>query len=163
MAGALARLALDGHQRSLLWAIGSAVVLTVTVWAARRVLRAGEPILALICVALCGLVVSPVSWSHHWVWLLPAVVVTGTVARRRRAAGLAVLTAAGVVLMVWSPLSLLPEHHEMSAPWWRQVVGVSYMWWALAVIITAGGTLTPGAAPPRRSAVDTVAPEPAVS
>ncbi len=146
LAGALARLALGEQQRFVLWLLGSLLVLAVTVWAARRVLSAGEPILALVCVALFGLVVSPVSWSHHWVWMLPTVVVLGVLAYRRRAVGLALLGAAGVALMVWSPLNLLPEHREATAPWWRQVLGASYVWWALAVIITAGITLTAAAA-----------------
>ena len=56
------------------------LVLALTVWAARRVLRAGEPVLAVICIALFGLAVSPVSWSHHWVWMLPTVLVTAVLA-----------------------------------------------------------------------------------
>jgi alpha-1,2-mannosyltransferase len=108
----------------------------------RRVLRAGEPTLAVICVALFGLVVSPVSWSHHWVWMLPAVLVTGILGWQRRNVALAVLSAAGVALMRWTPIDLLPEHHEATAVWWRQLAGMSYVWWALALIVTAGLTVT---------------------
>ncbi len=42
--------------------------------------------------------------------------------------------AAGVALMVWPPIDLLPEHHEAGAAWWRQLAGMSYVWWALATI-----------------------------
>jgi alpha-1,2-mannosyltransferase len=153
LAGALARLPLSEHQRSALWLLGCLLVLALTVWAARRVLSAhfaGGPILALICVALFGLVVSPVSWSHHWVWMLPTVVVTGVVAYRHRAIALGVLSALGVALMMRSPIELLPEHHEAGAAWWRQLAGTSYVWWAVAVIITAGATLNHG----RRTTLD---------
>jgi len=143
LAGALARLPLDDQVRSVLWLAGCLLVLAAMWWAARRVLAAGEPILALVCVALFGLVVSPVSWSHHWVWMLPAVVVTAVVASRHRAVVLGVLSVAGVALMMRSPIELLPEHHEAGAAWWRQLAGTSYVWWALAVIITAGATLRP--------------------
>ncbi|WP_409429149.1 glycosyltransferase 87 family protein [Mycobacterium sp. SMC-11] len=143
LAGALARLPLDDQVRSVLWLAGCLLVLAAMWWAARRVLAAGEPILALVCVALFGLVVSPVSWSHHWVWMLPAVVVTTVVAYRHRAAVLGVLSVAGVALMMRSPIELLPEHHEAGAAWWRQLAGTSYVWWALAVIIAAGATLRP--------------------
>ena len=68
IAGALARLGLGEGERVALWTLACFVVLALTVWAARRALRAGQPVLALICVAMFGLVVSPVSWSHHWVW-----------------------------------------------------------------------------------------------
>lgn len=141
LAGALARSALSEDQRFLFWALGCLVVLAATVWTTRRVLRAGEPVLALICVALFGLVVSPVSWSHHWVWALPAVVATGVVGYRRHATALAALSVAGVALMLCSPINLLPEHHETAASWWRQLVGTSYVWWAVAVVITAGVTV----------------------
>ena len=123
IAGALARLGLGEHERFLLWVAACLLVLAVTVWAMRRVLRAGEPTLAVICVALFGLVVSPVSWSHHWVWMLPAVLVTGILAWRRRNVALAVLTAVGVALMRWTPIDLLPKHHETTADWWRQLAG----------------------------------------
>jgi alpha-1,2-mannosyltransferase len=157
LAGALARLTLGEHQRFGLWAAGCLLVLAITVWATRRVCSVGQPILALICVALFGLVVSPVSWSHHWVWMLPATVVIGVLAYRRRAAGLAVLSAAGVALMVWSPIGLLPAHQETTAPWWRQLAGMSYVWWALAVIVTAGITVRAGTAA-RTSATSRPAP-----
>lgn len=150
VAGVLARTSLNDQQRSLWWLIAALAVLALTVWATRRVLRAGEPTLGLICVALFGLVVSPVSWSHHWVWLLPAVLVGGVVAYRRRAAGLAVISALGVAMTVFTPIKLLPEHHETTAPLWRQLVGVPYLWWALAFLVIAGLTITTA---PRSSAV----------
>lgn len=151
-AGALARLGLSESVRSLLWMAACLTVLALTVWAVRRVLAAGEPTLALICVALFGLVVSPVSWSHHWVWALPALTVTAVVGYRRRNAALFALTAAGIALMVWSPITLLPEHNEAAASWWRQLFGMSYVWWALAVIAAAGLTLRAAIpATPRRS------------
>jgi alpha-1,2-mannosyltransferase len=142
IAGALARIGLGEHERVLLWVAGCLVVLAVTTWAMRRVLRAGEPTLAVICVALFGLVVSPVSWSHHWVWVLPTVLVTAILAWRRRNVALAVVSAAGVALMRWSQIDLLPKHHEATANWWHQLAGMSYVWWALAVIATAGLAVT---------------------
>ncbi|QFS92420.1 Polyprenol-phosphate-mannose-dependent alpha-(1-2)-phosphatidylinositol mannoside mannosyltransferase [Mycobacterium sp. THAF192] len=138
IAGALARLGLDSGLRFALWVALSFVVLGVTVWAARRALRAGQPVLALICVAMFGLAVSPVSWSHHWVWALPAVLVAAVLAARLRNPALGAVSAAGLALMIWSPISLLPEHQETAASLWRQLGGSSYLWWALAVIVVAG-------------------------
>jgi alpha-1,2-mannosyltransferase len=136
--------------------------LAVTIWAMRRVLRAGEPMLALICVALFGLVVSPVSWSHHWVWMLPAVLVTAVLAWRRRSVALGMVSAAGVALMRWTPIDLLPQHHETTAVWWRQLAGMSYVWWALAVIVTAGLSVT-AAKTAQDSTTRTATPVPAAS
>ena len=141
VAGTLARLGLSDHARFLPWVAACLLVLALTVWAVRRVLRAREPTLAVICIALFGLVVSPVSWSHHWVWMLPTVVVTAVLGWRRRNAALALASAAGVAVMVWTPIDLLPKHHEVGAVWWRQFAGVSYLWWALATIVAAGATV----------------------
>jgi alpha-1,2-mannosyltransferase len=138
IAGALARLGLGEGERFVLWTLACFAVLGLAVWAARRVLRAGQPVLALICVAMFGLVVSPVSWSHHWVWVLPTLLVTTVVAYRLRNLALAAVTAAGIALMVWTPITLMPEHHETAASLWRQLAGGSYVWWAVAVIAVAG-------------------------
>ena len=149
IAGVLARLGLGGHDRFLLWVAGCFLVLAATVWATRRVLGAGEPALAVSCVALFGLVVSPVSWSHHWVWMLPVVLVTAVLAYRRGNAALGVVSAAGLALMVWTPIDLMIKHHETAAMLWRQLVGASYVWWALGTIVTAGVTfVTRIAVPP---------------
>lgn len=150
IAGALARSGLGERERFVLWVFGCLLVLAVTVWATRRVLRAGEPALAVICVALFGLVVSPVSWSHHWVWILPAILVTAVLAWRRRSAAVAAVSCAGAALSVWTPIDLMPKHHETTAAWWRQLLGASYVWWALAAIVTAGITITAA----RTTAVD---------
>lgn len=162
IAGALARLPIGESTASLLWVTASLLVLAGTIWAMRRVLRAGEPALAVICVALFGLVVSPVSWSHHWVWMLPAVLVTGVLAWRRRNAALAMVTAAGLALMRWTPIDLLPKHREATAVWWRQLAGMSYVWWAVAVIVVAGLTVTTRMTP-QRAAEPGLSPVPAIS
>lgn len=50
-------------------------------------LRAGEHAWAVLCCAVTGLLVSPVSWSHHWVWAVPlAVFLAGRAPRGRRPA-----------------------------------------------------------------------------
>ena len=151
IAGALARLPLTATEQFAVWTLACLGVLALTVWSARRVLRADEPVLALMCIALFGLVVSPVSWSHHWVWVLPTLLTTGVLAYRRRNPALAVITAVGVGLLVWTPINLLPPHREAAASWWRQLIGASYVWWALALIAVAGATvatrLTERAAP----------------
>ncbi|MGZ6778152.1 MAG: glycosyltransferase 87 family protein [Mycobacterium sp.] len=172
IAGTLARLGLGEGARFVVWTLLCFVVLGVTIWAARRLLRASGaarpatsdegPVLALICVAMFGLVVSPVSWSHHWVWALPTVLVCTLVAYRHRHPLLGAVAAAGVALMVWTPITLMPEHHETTASLWRQLAGGSYLWWALAVIVVSG-TVTAGSAARRHATVTGAAPVPATS
>lgn len=148
IAGALARLGMPHSTHFILWTLGCFAVLGLTIWAARRT---NHDVLALICVALFGLVVSPVSWSHHWVWALPTILVSIVLAYRRRSIALALVAAIGAALMMWIPLELLPKHHEETASWWRQLFGMSYVWWALATIVVVGLTTSSREPNPRQS------------
>jgi alpha-1,2-mannosyltransferase len=73
--------------------------------------------------------------------MLPTVLATAVLGYRRRRFALTVVSAAGLALMVWTPITLLPEHHETAASLWRQLAGGSYLWWALAVIAVAGASV----------------------
>ena len=59
---------------------------------------------AILVTALTGLLLSPISWDHHWVWVAPAVAVAGHYAirdwrtARRRARWLAAL-AIGIIVV----------------------------------------------------------------
>jgi alpha-1,2-mannosyltransferase len=70
------------------WIAAAAVALALGLTAAYLLNRAGYPMPALLAAALTGLLVSPVSWDHHWVWVAPAIAVTGhyAVAAARRGA-----------------------------------------------------------------------------
>ena len=49
------------------------MTLVVGAVAATRCLKAGSETYAVLVVAITGLLVSPISWSHHWIWLVMAV------------------------------------------------------------------------------------------
>ena len=42
-------------------------------WALIATGRAGDRVAGVVAVQFFGLLVSPISWSHHWVWMVPAV------------------------------------------------------------------------------------------
>jgi len=52
------------------WVAVALVMAAVGLLAARWCLRRGERGLAIVAVTLAGLLASPISWSHHWVWIL---------------------------------------------------------------------------------------------
>ena len=67
--------------------------------------RKGQPMLGLLMAALTGLLISPISWDHHWVWIVPGVVVAGHYAvqawhrgTRKTAAACGLL---GVGILAW--------------------------------------------------------------
>jgi alpha-1,2-mannosyltransferase len=53
--------------------------LLVAAWAHRR----GQELTGIVTCAVTGLLVSPVSWDHHWVWIVPALVAVLAAAWRR--------------------------------------------------------------------------------
>ena len=59
------------------WIAAAVVALALGLTAAYLLERAGYPVPALLATALAGLLASPISWDHHWVWIAPAVAVTG--------------------------------------------------------------------------------------
>lgn len=69
--GLVARLELG--PATLVWAGLAAAVLAGAAFVVHR--HRADPWAALTAAAVAGLLVSPVSWNHHWVWVLPAVAV----------------------------------------------------------------------------------------
>lgn len=53
----------------------SALAAGLALLAARRAHRAANDLAALVAVALGGLLVAPVTWTHHYVWVVPVLVV----------------------------------------------------------------------------------------
>jgi len=143
--GVLARLGLDPSMRTAAWLALSVAVLALAAVAMHRAFAAGLPVVALFVNALFGLLVSPVSWSHHWVWVAPLLLVLAVAAYRRRSVVLGAAVAASGVLFVLAP------HWELGVgrwdgtgwPLWDQILVSSYVWWALAVIVAVVLVLGP--------------------
>jgi alpha-1,2-mannosyltransferase len=98
LSGAVARLAGTGDPPRVWWLVAVLTAglagLAIAVWAHRR----GYRLAGFLCCAVTGLLVSPVSWTHHWVWAVPLLVWLTAAAWRRRsiASWLAAATAAAV-------------------------------------------------------------------
>jgi alpha-1,2-mannosyltransferase len=101
--GIITRLSGSIHAGEPLW-IAAAVVFGVAgVVAAALLDRKGHAMAGLLMAALTGLLVSPISWDHHWVWVAPGAIVAAHYAVRawrrgaRRAAAAAAAAAAAIV------------------------------------------------------------------
>ena len=98
LSGAVARLAGGLDPACRWWAAAALLVglagIAVAAWAHRR----GHRLAGVACCAVTGLLVSPFSWTHHWVWAVPLLVALAAAAWRRRSAwyGLAAAAAAAV-------------------------------------------------------------------
>ena len=60
-----------GEPATLWWLVSAAVVGAIGFGAAVTAARQGREVLGALLCALTGLMVSPISWSHHWVWIVP--------------------------------------------------------------------------------------------
>lgn len=69
--GVLWRLLGDGGSR-LAWMVLAIVVAIVAYCLAVKLVKRQRDDWAFLVVAFSGLLISPISWSHHWVWLVPA-------------------------------------------------------------------------------------------
>jgi alpha-1,2-mannosyltransferase len=96
--GLITRLAgsVDGGASPWIWAAAATVVVGLAV--AVVLDRAGHRVVAVLACALTGLLVSPISWDHHWVWVVPAVVTAIGYAARLR--GRARLACAGLAVAI---------------------------------------------------------------
>ncbi|GAA0681479.1 glycosyltransferase 87 family protein [Kitasatospora atroaurantiaca] len=143
--GALARLFSTNHPGLLASAAGAAVAvagLTVAVLAARsgRFLRRPEA-WGVVCTAITAVLVSPISWTHHWVWCVPLLVLlcaeaaqeaARSVPGRRRPwrTTLALVAAVFLSHALWS----VPKRSGLGIePYWQPVASV-YALTGLAVL-----------------------------
>jgi alpha-1,2-mannosyltransferase len=84
-----------------LWLGASGATLVVGVLAAKWLSELGRPVDALLALALTELLVSPVSWSHHWSWVVLVPVVLA--ARWGKDRSLTAALAAVLVLAIAEP------------------------------------------------------------
>lgn len=67
-----------------------------------------RPFAALVVTALYGTAISPIAWTHHWVWVLPALIVAAHSSPHRRAVALlAAFFAAHVVFWLPGPVAAI--------------------------------------------------------
>ncbi|MGW7490888.1 glycosyltransferase 87 family protein [Streptomyces sp. NPDC054786] len=141
------------------------LALTAVVRCARRT----DPLGCLLAVQLLGLLLSPISWCHHWVWAVAAVLwLTHTPhrTRSRTAALTAWALALAGYLIHWLALAQ-PDIWQFGRPWYLAVLGWSYPVCAVltlvALLLPAAGKASggpPASRHPRASSSASVSPMP---
>ena len=151
--GVLARLLRPSGIQQAVWLALALLVLAAALVTAARWHRQGHRLVAVLVVAMAGLLISPVSWTHHWVWIVPVAVVG--VDAVRRGVPWAGWLLAGMLLPFVSPgiLWQMPFKNDQEHHWnaVQVVVGNAYVWVGLAVLGLAWslrpGRQAPAAAP----------------
>jgi len=124
------RLSHDISPPTVLVLLMSVGVMALGLVAAKRQTDAGNEVNGLVCIALASLLASPISWTHHWVWAVLALLVL--VQGRRRIA--AVLLGAVFVI---GPMWFTPRGHlvELKDNWWQAAACASYVVIGLTYLI----------------------------
>ncbi|SDN66998.1 glycosyltransferase 87 family protein [Allokutzneria albata] len=136
--GALMRFGLTEADASRWWMVIVPVVVAGAGFACWRLRAAGRDLPALLVVAAAGLICSPVSWTHHWVWIAPATVGAVIAIRRSsRPRPLIALAAVPLTLFFVGAHLLLRRGGELELQWtWPEhLLGNAYLITAFAVVI----------------------------
>jgi alpha-1,2-mannosyltransferase len=152
----LTRAGLDPHTLAgtAVWLALSITVLLVACRGMRHAFTAGENCWALSVNAFAALLISPISWSHHWVWSAPALLTLAVLGHRHHARLLLITAACGVLVFGAAPQWWFPSGQDRELRWaaWQQAVGSSYVIFAVLILLLSAATkLTPPAAPEKKT------------
>ncbi|WP_454197382.1 glycosyltransferase 87 family protein [Nocardia sp. Marseille-Q1738] len=122
---------------TVVWLVLGAALLALVVAAMRR--AADLPALALAINAVFTLLVSPISWSHHWVWIAPALFAMAGYATRlpgRWAIGWWVTFVVTTAVFVIGPHNWLPDGEHRETMWtpWQHFIGNTYVWFSVVLV-----------------------------
>ena len=104
-------------------------------WLAAMAHRRSSPMLGVLVCAATLLLVSPISWAHHMVWVVPAILWLALAEDRPRyGPGLAIGTA---VLFWIAPIWWVPYKHtaDLHLNWWQLFAGNSFLYSTVAFMI----------------------------
>ena len=144
--GVVHRLGLEDTAASVVWFVVSAAVGLGIAWIAWRLLRSGHEVAAAVAVGHVALFCSPVSWGHHWVWAVPAVVLTLVWAARAGEKdddderGWLLLAGSGLVIFLGTPQWWVAHGENRELEWGplEHLVGNAYLIWALVFLVVIG-------------------------
>jgi alpha-1,2-mannosyltransferase len=105
---------------SVLGLLASAAVVALGVWAAAVWHRAGEVRFAVVLCGVASLLASPVSWLHHFVWIVPLAFSLVELVARRPPVVPGWLLVLGWVFVGWvivSPFRRLPNGGDLELQW----------------------------------------------
>lgn len=113
------------------------VVLMLTVLGMRYALNQADLSMAVMLNGVLGLLISPISWSHHWAWAVPTLLLLAGTAYTRRNWGLLLSTAMVSGFALIGPHWSVPQGDGEELRWnlFQHLVGNSYVYFGVAFIV----------------------------
>lgn len=132
----LAKFHLTGAGLTAAWALCCVVVVGLAVLGMLQALREHNLTLAVMINAIAGLLVSTLSWSHHWVWAMPTLALLIGMAVAKRQVALLVPTAFAAAVFIFGPQWTLPAGSGKELTWtfFQQLLANAYVYFGIAFI-----------------------------
>jgi alpha-1,2-mannosyltransferase len=149
--GVIVRAMGSGPAATMVWILAVLAVAPAGLRTAAALHRRGNELGGVLLCALVGLLVSPISWSHHWVWIVPAWVYAVDVAWRHRSrVAIAAALLVPLAVAAWpardeQTRDVQPKGLIWSAPetdgvrWapWQSTLGALYVIAGTATLVVA--------------------------
>ncbi|MEU3625499.1 hypothetical protein BS329_22655 [Amycolatopsis coloradensis] len=126
-------------------AMGIGALLAIpAIWLVLRFHRKGQALAAMLVTAFWILLISPISWTHHWVWVAPLVVLlvsrlpkTTPATAWKRWLG----TFAVFFVFISCVLLILPNGRNVELHWkvWENILGSAYILMPLVLALALAG------------------------
>ncbi|MDT7790077.1 MAG: alpha,2-mannosyltransferase [Pseudonocardiales bacterium] len=125
------------------WIIAAVISVVLALIALRAAVRASDALIGVLTVQFLGLLLSPISWDHHWVWVAPLLIwlVHAKIAPWAR----------NTLLVLWVPvmffdlisfqLDFQPTIWTISRPGWLSAIGWAYPAFALVTLVVVAVVL----------------------
>lgn len=134
---ALVRLSLPRPVESGLWLLLAVTVLVLAVVGVWRAVSRSDAVLAMVIISAAGLLLSPISWSHHWVWIVPALLIMVTESVRTRSTHWIIATGVTMAVFYVGIPNFLPKRDGREFGWslGEYLLGDSYVLLTLVLLI----------------------------
>jgi alpha-1,2-mannosyltransferase len=167
--GALSRTLHSPHVQAA-WLAGAAVVAVTGLVLAAVAQHGGDEATGFSLCAVTGLLISPISWTHHWVLAVPALLLATVAAVLRAAQGkpggkTALAAVAGLACLGWAGIAHgVPGHHWLHLDAWGLISSEIYVAAGLcALALAARAALRRAHHPELRPWLIEIRPEPALA
>ena len=130
---------------SYLWIGLCIVTIALGYYAIKQLLEAGETVAAVGATAIVMLMISPISWYHHWVWfilLIPAMLFPSESPTRRGSRLSPTYACAYYIVFIFSSYSFSIAYFGSirgTGPWWMEILSSVWIFvsvFAVALLVT---------------------------
>lgn len=113
--------------------------LTLAVWANRK----GDQLLAVCICAAATLLISPITWQHHWVWVVPLLLWLARQAWRLQSRLLWSAAAVALIEFYVRPYQWIPVNQvaDIHLDPWQLALSSTYALSAIVLLAATGGTM----------------------